>query len=549
MNLRHKSKTIGHGFLVLLLSLMLPLFVSAQNKKPPAPAPKAPAPHPASTPHTNTTHTNNTHTNTTHTNTTHTNANTAHTNTNGAHTNNTRTNSTTRTTTTTRTNTTRGGAGNTHTTTTTRTTTMRTASGGRNVTHADGSTHSFNNHGARTSVTTRNGASGHFDSRGHVTSIHAHGMTINHGAHGERRFETRGRDGGRLVGYGHGRGYAEHGYMRGGRPYMRRTYYYGGRRYAYAYRGAYWHGVAYYGYVPPYYYGPHFYAWAYNPWAAPIAWSWGWGGAPWYGYYGAYFVPAPVYATPSLWLADYLIAANLQAAYEAHAAADANAAAAAAAAPPPDSGQSDQPAEAANNAPVALSPEVKQAIADEVKAQVEAELKESGNPNPPPASASTDQVPAALDPAHRTFVVSTVLNPALPDGTECSLSPGDVLTRIQDAPDANQNVNVLVSSSQKGDCASGAQVPVAVQDLQDMQNDFRAKIDEGLSQMAANQGKNGMPTGPAADKKPSPDGQVQADLTVGDDLKAQQQNADQTEQDVKAAASSSGSGGGGGGND
>ncbi len=549
MNLRHTSKTIGHGLLVLLLSMMLPLFVSAQNKKPPAPAPKAPAPHPASTPHTNTTHTNTARTNTAHTNTTHTNTNTAHTNTNVAHTNTAHTNTNTAHTNTNAAHTNTGHTTTTRTTTTTHTTTTtRTASGGRSVTHADGSTHSFNSHGARTSVTTRSGAAGHFNSSGHVTSIHAHGMTINHGAHGERRFETRGRDGSRLVGYGHGRGYAEHGYMRGGRPYMRRTYFYGGRRYAYAYRGAYWHGVAYYGYVPPYYYGPRFYGWAYNPWAAPVAWGWGWGGAPWYGYYGAYFAPAPVYATPSLWLADYLIAANLQAAYEARAAADASAAAAASA-QAQDSGQSDQPAAAANNGPVTLTPEVKQAIAEEVKAQIAAEQAEAANPNPAPASPSTDQVPAALDPAHRTFVVSAVLNPEMPDGTECSLTPGDVLTRIQDSPDANQNVTVLVSSSQKGDCASGAQVPVAVQDLQDMQNDFRAKIDDGLSQMAANQGKNGMPAGPAADKKASPDGQVQADLTVGDDLKAQQQNADQTEQDVKQAASSTSSGGGGGGND
>jgi len=525
MNLSKKKKAFGRGLLVVLVSALLPLTAFAQ-KKTSAPAPKAPAAKPAARP-ANTGHTNTAHTNTAHTNTAHT--NTARTNT--TRTNTTRTN-TTRTTTT-RTNTTRG---NTTRTNTTRTNTTRTNTVHNNAVHT-------NSRGVRTSVTTRNGAVGHFGANGHVTSIHAHGMTINHGAHGERRFETRTRDGGRLVGFGHGRGYAEHGYMRGGRPYMRRTYFYGGRRYAYAYRGAYWHGVAYYGYVPPYYFGPRFYGWAYNPWAAPIAWGWGWGAAPWYGFYAGYFAPAPVYAAPSLWLADYLLAANLQAAYAARAAADANAQAAAAGAAASDSAPADQGGQpvASNSGQVTLTPEVKQAIADEVKAQIAAEQQEAANPNPPPTT-STDQVPAALDPAHRTFVVSAVLNPALPDGTECSLTPGDVLTRIQDTPDANQNVTVLVSSSQKGDCASGSQVPVAVQDLQDMQNDFRAKIDEGLNQMAANQGKNGMPSGPAADKKASPDGQVQADLTVGDDLKAQQASADQTEQDVKQASSSSGSG-------
>lgn len=548
MNLIEKNKRLGRGLLVLMVSAMMPLAASAQ-KKTSAPAPKAPAAKPAAAPKNNTAHTNTntSHTNTTHTNTNTTHTNTAHTNTNTGHTNTTHTNSTTTHTTTTHTNTNAGhGTTSTSRTTTTHTTTTRTANGGRSVSHADGSVHSFNSHGARTSVRTKSGAEGHFGAGGRVTSIHAHGMTINHGAHGERRFETRTRDGGRLVGFGHGRGYAEHGYMRGGHPYMRRTYFYGGRRFAYAYRGYYWHGAAFYGYVSPFYFHPAFYGWAYNPWAAPIAWGWGWGGAPWYGFYGGYFAPAPVYPSPAFWVADYLLAANLQAAYEARAAADANAAAAASAA---DSAPADQQAAApaASNGPVTLTPEVKQVIADEVRAQIESEKDQAANPNPP-ATTSQDQVPAALDPAHRTFVVSAVLNPALPDGTECSLSPGDVLTRIQDTPDGNQNVNVLVSS-QKGDCSSGAQVPVAVQDLQDMQNDFRAKIDDGLSQMAQNQGKKGMPASPSTDKTASPDGQVQADLTVGDDLKSQQQSADQTEQDVKQAASSSSGGGGGGGND
>ncbi len=46
--------------------------------------------------------------------------------------------------------------------------------------------------------------------------------------------------------------------------------------------------------------------------------------------YGYYFNPYPVYAAPAFWITDYLIAANLQAAYaaaaEANATANANAA-------------------------------------------------------------------------------------------------------------------------------------------------------------------------------------------------------------------------------
>jgi hypothetical protein len=325
---------------------------------------------------------------------------------------------------------------------------------------------------------------------------------------------------------------------------MRRTYYYGGRRYAYAYRGAYYHGYAYYGYVPAVYYGPAYYGWAYNPWAAPVAYGWGWGGAPWYGYYGYYFTPAPVYATPALWITDYLLAASLQAAYESRAEARAAANAAAAEDEQASSGGG------GGGGAVALTPEVKQQIADEVRAQIAAEKEASAHSEPAAAAVSStapagggqngpDEVPAALDPAHRTFIVSAVLSETTADGTECSLSPGDVLTRVEDTPDADQNVKVLVASSQKNDCGSGTQVAVAVQDLQDMHNDFRAKISEGLGKLAENQGKNGLPSGPPSGSKANAAGQAQPDLTVEADLKTQESEAGQAEKEVADASTAS----------
>ena len=147
-------------------------------------------------------------------------------------------------------------------------------------------------------------------------------------------------------------------------------------------------------------------------------------------------------------------------------------------------------------------------------------------------------MPDALNPNERTFIVSDTLNPQLADGTECSLSQGDVLTRIDDTPDANQNVKVLVSGSQKGDCGSGVQVAVAVNDLQEMHNHFREQIDDGLGELAKNQGKNGMPGAPAgsAVSKPNPDGVAQPDPNAAADLAKQQQDADAAEKEVTVAA-------------
>ena len=325
---------------------------------------------------------------------------------------------------------------------------------------------------------------------------------------------------------------------------MGRTYYRGGRYYAYGYRGGYYHGGYYYGYVSPYYYGPGFYGWAYNPWAAPVAYSWGWGGAPWFGYYGYYFNPYPAYASAALWMTDYVISQNLQAAYEAQAAANANAAAAQGDANAQDAG-------GCGGGGVALTPEVKQAIADEVKAQLAAEQAAAQAPQSAAAAAAPasdtsadanqpEEVPAALDPNHRTFIVSDVLNETGPDGQDCSLSAGDVVTRIDDTPDANKSVKVLVSASQKSDCASGSQVAVAVDDLQEMHNHFREQLDSGLKTLADNQGKNGLPAAPDTKTRANPDGQVKPDTSVKGELEAQQADADKADADVQAQAGSSG---------
>jgi hypothetical protein len=422
-----------------------------------------------------------------------------------------------------------------------------------------------NARGGGKTVTTKSGSTAHTDAHGRVTSIHtANGATINRAPNGSRRVETHLSGGGRLVSNGHRGGYAEHPYNRGGHAYMRRTYYRNGHAYAYGYRGRYYHGGYYYGYVNPYYYNPGFYGWAYNPWAAPVAWSWGWGAAPWYGYYGYYFNPYPVYASAALWMTDYIVAASLQESYEAQvananaaaananaAAANANAAAANAAAAGPAQASVDNSAAPAVGSSPALTPEVKEAIAEEVKAQLAAEKDAAAaNASAPaaaapaataqPASTATppEETPEALDPNHRTFIVNTVLTETAADGSECALSSGDVVTRIEDTPDANASVKVLVSSSQKSDCHSGTQVAVKVDDLQDMHNHFREQLDSGLKELASKQGTAGMPAAPAGSTatKNNPDGQVQPDLTVQQQLQSQEADADKSEAEVQEQA-------------
>jgi hypothetical protein len=375
-------------------------------------------------------------------------------------------------------------------------------------------------------------------------------MHIQNGVHGGRTVVSE-HNGVRVVNTGHHGGYVQHSYMsRGGHSYYSRTYYSHGGYHVGVYRGYYWGGHNYYGYYPGYWYHPGFYAWGYHPWGAPVYWgigAWGWGGAPWYGFYGGYFAPYPVYSSPAFWLTDYLLASSLQAAYAARAEANADAMAADAQASGGGGGGADggDQAPAASSNTVTLTPEVKQAIAEEVKAQLAAQEQQAssqggggGAAAPAPANASA-QVPPALDPAQRTFVVDSDVS-VVANGQECGLTAGDVITRLTDTPDGDNTVTASVAASKKSDCAAGQAVAVKVDDLQEMYNHFQEQLTSGMGELAKKQGTGGIPKAPdtatTASDVPTP----KPDDTAAKTLQDQQQQADQTESQVKQETAAGG---------
>jgi hypothetical protein len=390
-------------------------------------------------------------------------------------------------------------------------------------------------------VSLKGGGSAHIRPNGQIRSVNRNGMHIEHGVRGGRTIVGN-RNGARVVNMGRRGGYVQRPYVtRGGRSYYSRTYYYHGGYRTGVYRGSYYGGRPYYGYYSPYYYHPGYYGWAYNPWPAPAYYSWGWGGEPWYGYYGAYYQPYPVYPSAAFWLTDYLVAASLRAAYESQSEDNAN---------NNNVANSDQlqastnPGAPAASGPVALTPEVKQAIAEEVKAQLAAEQAESGKGNSgggQAAPANSNEVPPALDPARRTFVVSTDLS-VVADGEECALTSGDVITRLTDTPDDDNNVNASVAASKKNDCAAGKQVAVSVDDLQEMQNHFREQLTAGMGELAKKNGTGGLPKAPDTSTVAGDVPEPPADKTAAKTLQDQESAADQTEQDVKKEAADGGGG-------
>ena len=321
--------------------------------------------------------------------------------------------------------------------------------------------------------TTRSGDVIHRDSSGQVRQVRtSNGTVLYHPPNAPRRVEIVGNGGRVVVAGAPGHGYVQRPVVVQNTTIIKRTYVYNGVPQARLYRPRMYNGVSLVVYTPVRYYRPAFYTYAYNPWPRPIVYSWGWSGRPWYGYYGGYFTPYPVYASPALWLTDFMLSAMLESAYEERMASRAYAPAYY------DAGQ-----------PAPMDPEVKQAISDEVRRQIERERAEGQMANSmdagPDSALFNDNVP-------HVFVVSAALSVDSNRG-ECSLREGDVL-QMSGPPRPNSTSGDLVVLSSLGqDCAKGSTVSVQLQDLQEMQNQMRATLDRGMGDLQSRQGQNGLP--------------------------------------------------------
>jgi hypothetical protein len=374
---------------------------------------------------------------------------------------------------------------------------------------------------------TKSGSAVRVGPKGNVRDVHdaKRGMDVHHGLSGGRRVSVERHDGSRMVAERGRPGYVQHGYSYHGHDFARRSYYYHGHEYNRYYRGYGYRGLYLNVYAPGFYYGPGFYGWAYNPWATPIAFGWGWGGSPWYGYYGGYFAPYPVYPSASYWLTDYIISQNLQAAYAAH----------------QEAGEADGAPSAAGGAPV-LTPDVKQQIADEVKSQLALENAEAvqtaQHQDVDPASSGIARL---LGDGHsHVFVAGGALDVTDANGQECALSDGDVLL-LQAPPAADATAaNLAVLASKGGqECKISSMVTVQLTDLQEMQNHLRETIDLGLKDLQDKQGKGGLPKAPPSAQAPPTQTEFAAIAPPASpqdaaDLQQQNQQADQAEQDVNA---------------
>jgi hypothetical protein len=411
---------------------------------------------------------------------------------------------------------------------------------GKVTVHADGNLTVEASHGVNFGVRqngtlasySAHGRSVTFSPGGKIQSVHTASLDIRHGAHGERTVVTRHADKSVLVSTGAHRGYLERTVISGRATYTARTYYSGGASYTRLYSNYRFYGAVLPLYVPGVYYSSAFYGWAFYPWPNPIAYSWGWGGTPWFGAYGGFFSPSSSYLNGSAWLTDYFLSRTMSGAYDDRMQQDGGD-------PSQADGQSFDPASEntlVGQGDTPITPELKELINDEVHRQLAYENAVASGT----AESSVAELPSALQ-RDRIFVVSNNLEVSASDNQTCTLSAGDVLQLATPPSGTTPLAGLRVSAGRRADCPAGTVVSLSSQNLAEMQNNLRAQMDAGLDAMRTGQGQLGLPVAPSVAMAQAPRSALDVPLptnpNIGALLDAQQAEATQVEADSVRAVS------------
>ncbi|HLJ39322.1 MAG TPA: hypothetical protein VKT54_13040 [Steroidobacteraceae bacterium] len=301
--------------------------------------------------------------------------------------------------------------------------------------------------------------------------------------------------------------------------FVSRTFVSGGHvLYTHVYHQQVWHqfgrSFAYETFVPAVRFPALYYAWALGAWPRPVFYSWGWQMQPWYPTYGVMFTPYAAYTSPDQWMTDYIIAQNMQMAYQAQAAVPPpQPAPQPAALPAPDpsntspasppgytsltphSQEPSPPSQSDSTSgsiapPPAMTPQVKA----ELNAQIKVQLREQQAAQATPATLTTQSTPPALRTNHVFFEVVQPLDVTTANG-HCSLKANDYIKRTGGMSNDDWMIPVVVELSGPSDCPEGLATRIGLNDLNAMENEQEAQVMEAMRAASRSMGADGPPSG------------------------------------------------------
>jgi len=314
--------------------------------------------------------------------------------------------------------------------------------------------------------------------------------------------------------------------------------------YTHVYQHHVWHqfgrAFAYETFVPAVRYPAVYYAWALAAWPRPVTYTWGWQVQPWYPMYGSLFTPYPLYTSPDLWMTDYIIAQSLQTAYQAQTAAPApeplpqgtlaapasDPSVAAPAAQPSDAAPVPQASDVPQSsdsppAPLAMPPAITPQVKAQLNGQIKVQLQEQQAAAATPATLTTQSTPPALRPNHVFFQVVQPLDVPTANG-HCSLKANDYIKRTGAMSNDDWKIPVVVELSRPSDCPEGLLTRIGLNDLNAMENEQEAQVQEAMQAASKSMGPNGPPSGPGVHPTLIADGSAAPDARAIEALRQAQ---------------------------
>jgi len=214
------------------------------------------------------------------------------------------------------------------------------------------------------------------------------------------------------------------------------------------------HGFHFFVFAPFWAFDLAFWDFYFAPFGAPWFYTWPWVSAPWYAAWGWYYTPYPYYLDASYWVTDYVVSDMLSDQYE-----------------------------QGYNSGEAKGIAISESNRDQLRTEVEAcsrDLKAGQAP----------VIDTALQTPGYLFAVDSSYDAvSVAEGTNCSLTTGDLI-KVSQAPGVTDtSVLMEVVTAKNGSCAAGVQVRIALTDLQEMINGFSERVDDGLNDFKNHKGE------------------------------------------------------------